>query len=69
MQLSEIHLVDATVTLVGPSPDDPPLISDEELRELRALQRRDASVLIAAPILERIIESIAIANAHARPAM
>jgi hypothetical protein len=39
------------------------------LRELRALQRRDASVLIAAPVLERIIESIAIGNAHARPAM
>jgi hypothetical protein len=69
MKLSEIHLVDATLTFVEPAPDDPPLISDAELRELRALQRRDARVVIAPPVLNRIIESIAIANAHSRPLM
>jgi hypothetical protein len=70
MKLSEVQLTDATLTLIGPGDDDPPVISDEELRELRELRREkddaEASYLIAGAVLERIIETIAIGNARVR---
>jgi hypothetical protein len=72
MKLSEVHLTDATLTLIGPAEGDPPVIGDDELRSLRELQRGrddpDACYLIASAVLERIIETIAIGNARVRHA-
>jgi hypothetical protein len=70
MKLSEVQLTDATLTLIGPADNDPPVISDDELRGLRELRRErddpDARYLIAGAVLERIIETIAIGNARVR---
>jgi hypothetical protein len=72
VKLSEVHLVDATLTLIGPGQDDPPVVSDEELRGLREILRRDdpppANVLVTPEVLERIVETIAIGNARLRHA-
>jgi hypothetical protein len=70
LKVSEVHVADATLTLIGAAPDDPPVVSDEELRQLRAITRRDdgagRNVLVEPAVLERIIETIAISNSRAR---
>jgi hypothetical protein len=72
MTVTQVHVSDATLTLIGHSPDDPPVVTEDELHSLRELWRlKDdqgtmPNVLLTAAMLERIIESIAIGISHIR---